>query len=294
MNIPTTSADFEHRAKSASRASAVARLVTLCLLIAGALAFMMPYWVMMVMSFKSPGELVRSEAWSWPEAFTWQNYVEIFTTPQVYFLGFFKNSLIVSSLTVLGVTVSSAIVAYAFARLKFAGRDRLFIVLLSTMMLPYIVTLIPTFVLFANIGWVNSFAPLTVPAFLGGGAYNIFLLRQFFRTLPRELDEAALLDGAGHWSIFTRIVVPLSKPALITVALFTFIYSWRDFLGPLIYLNDPDLHTLELGLQTFRSLNDEKWNLIMAGSVVVSLPLVVIFFVGQRFFVKGIAMTGGK
>jgi multiple sugar transport system permease protein len=263
-------------------------------LIAGAIAFMMPYWVMIVMSFKNPGELARTDAWTWPKEFTWANYTEIFTTPQVYFIGFFKNSLIVSLLTVLGVTVSSAVVAYAFARLKFAGRDRLFVVLLSTMMLPYIVTLIPTFVMFANIGWVNTFAPLTVPAFLGGGAYNIFLLRQFFRTLPRELDEAAFLDGAGHWTIFSRIVAPLSKPALITVALFSFIYTWRDFLGPLIYLNDPDKHTLELGLQTFRSLNDEKWNLIMAGSVVVSLPLVIIFFVGQRFFVKGIAMTGGK
>lgn len=294
MNLPASNRAFEQKTRSAARTSALARAVVFLLLVLGAIAFMMPYWVMMVMSFKTPGDIARTEAWTWPKEFTWDNYLQIFTTPQVEFFGFFKNSIIVSGLTVIGVTISSAIVAYAFARLKFAGRDRLFILLLSTMMLPYIVTLIPTFVMFANLGWVNTFAPLTVPAFLGGGAYNIFLLRQFFRTLPRELDEAALLDGAGHWSIFTRIVAPLSKPALITVALFTFIYSWRDFLGPLIYLNDPDKHTLELGLQTFRSLNDEKWNLIMAGSVVVSLPLVIVFFIGQRFFVKGIAMTGGK
>ncbi|HRK20642.1 MAG TPA: carbohydrate ABC transporter permease [Fimbriimonadaceae bacterium] len=293
--IPQTeAARYERSAKQAARLGLTLKLLVFALLIGGAVSFMMPYWTMLVMAFKSDHEMVRTSVWAWPQEPTWENFQKVLTSPNVDFFLFFKNSLLVTLFSVVGVTGTSAAVAYAFARLRFAGRDRLFLLLLSTMMLPAIVTLIPTFVMFANLGWVNTFLPLTVPAFFGGGAFNIFLLRQFFLTLPRELDEAALLDGASHWTIFSRVVLPLSKPALITVALFCFIGTWRDFFGPLIYLNDPDKQTLELGLQTFRALNDEKWTLIMSGAVLISLPLVVIFFVGQRFFVKGIAMTGGK
>ena len=270
------------------------KVLVLTLLMAGVVLFVLPFWVMLVMSLKSDSEIVKSSAWSWPTDVIWSNFKSVLTSSNVNFLLFFKNSLIVTLTVTTGVVCSSAAVAYAFARLKFAGRDRLFLLLLSTMMLPSIVTMIPSFVMFAKLHWVNTFLPLTVPAFFGGGAFNIFLLRQFYMTIPRELDEAALLDGANHWQIFSRILVPLSKPALATVGIFCLIGSWRDFMGPLLYLNDPDKQTLELGLQTFRALNDERWGLLMAGSVLVSIPLIVIFFVGQRFFVKGITMTGGK
>ncbi|RYG42211.1 carbohydrate ABC transporter permease, partial [bacterium] len=205
-----------------------------------------------------------------------------------------QNTAVVAVLATLGVLFSSSLVAYAFARLNFAGRDRLFLLLLATMMLPGIVTMIPTYVLFAKLGWVNSFKPLVLPAWFGGGAFNIFLLRQFYLGLPRELDEAAFLDGASHWTIFSRIVLPLSGPALATVGIFAFMFNWKDFMGPLLYLNDPDLMTNEIGLSTYNAIQASKWHLIAAGSVMVMLPIIVIFFLGQRYFVKGLAMTGGK
>jgi multiple sugar transport system permease protein len=166
--------------------------------------------------------------------------------------------------------------------------------MLSTMMLPAIITIIPSYLLFARLHWVNTFLPLIVPAWFGGGAFNIFLLRQFFLSIPRELDEAALLDGASHFTIWRKIIMPLSKTALATVGVFAFIYNWRDFLGPLIYLNDTSKQTLELGLSTYNSIQQEKYHLLMAGSVLVMLPLVILFLVGQRYFVKGIVMSGIK
>jgi multiple sugar transport system permease protein len=186
------------------------------------------------------------------------------------------------------------VVAYGFARLEFAGKDRLFLVLLATMMLPGIVTMIPTYVMYAKAGWVDTWLPLTVPAWFGGGAFNIFLLRQFFLTVPRDMDEAALLDGASHWTIFSRIMVPLSGPALATVGIFTFIGSWRDFMGPLLYLNDTKKMTLEVGLQAYNSFQSENFSLLMAASTLVMIPILIIFFVGQKWFVKGIVMTGIK
>lgn len=294
MNTANTAERFDRAAKRSTRVGIVIRTVVLIILFLGAVSFMVPFWVMLVMSFKSPGEIVVSSAWSWPKEFTWDNFRQVLTSPNVNFLLFFRNSLFVTTCVTVGVTGSSAVVAYAFARLRFAGRDSLFLILLSTMMLPGVVTMIPSYVMFAKLHWVNTFLPLTVPAFFGGGAFNIFLLRQFYMGIPRELDEAALLDGATHWHIFSRVILPLSGPALATVAVFCVIGTWRDFMGPLIYLNDPDLQTLEMGLQTFRALNDERWNLLMSGSVLVSIPLIVIFFLGQRFFVKGIQMTGGK
>jgi multiple sugar transport system permease protein len=148
--------------------------------------------------------------------------------------------------------------------------------------------------LFKELHWVNTFLPLIVPAWFGGGAFNIFLLRQFFMTIPRDLDEAALLDGASHFKIWWRIIMPLSRPALVTVCLFSFVGAWRDFMGPLIYLNSVEKQTLELGLSTYNSLRAQEWHLIMAGSVLVTIPLIILFFIGQRYFVKGIAMTGIK
>lgn len=270
------------------------RIVVGLLLAAGSLLFLLPFYTSIVMSLKTPEELATTSVWSWPQSVTWGNYHEVLTNPNVNFLRLFWNTVVVAMLATTGVILSSSLVAYAFAKMKFMGRDRLFVVLLSTMMLPAIVTMIPTYFLFKELRWINTILPLTVPAFFGGGAFNIFLLRQFFMGIPAELDEAAKIEGAGHWTIFSRVVMPLSGSALATVGIFCFIYNWRDFMGPLIYLNEPEKQTLELGLATYNSLRAEQWHLLMAGSVMVTLPLIVLFMFGQRYFVKGMAMTGFK
>ncbi|MBL8049377.1 MAG: carbohydrate ABC transporter permease [Chthonomonas sp.] len=268
-------------------------LVTI-LLIVGSLIFLLPFYVSLAMSLKTPQELATTPAWSWPQQVTWANYHEVLSNPNVKFAKLFSNTVIIATVATFGVILSASLVAYAFAKMKFAGRDRLFVVLLSTMMLPAIVTTIPTYYLFKELRWVNTILPLTVPAFFGGGAFNIFLLRQFFMGIPKELDEAAKMEGASHWTIYARIILPLSSSALATVGIFCFIYNWRDFMGPLIYLNDPDKQTLELGLATYNSLRAEQWHLLMAGSVLVTIPLILIFLAGQRYFVKGLALTGFK
>lgn len=286
----------EHARKSAKRAAVTdktSKLVVFVTLILGAVVFMLPFYVMICMAFKSQNEVATTSMWALPKAWGMQNFVDVWTNPNVSFLLFLTNTSIITFTATFGVLISSAVVAYAFARLDFAGRDRLFLVLLATMMLPGVVTMIPTYVMYAKLHWVNTFLPLTVPAFFGS-AFFIFLLRQFFMSIPRELDEAAVLDGAGHWTIFSRIIVPNSGAALATVGMFTFMGTWKDFMGPLLYLNDPDKQTLEVGLRTFAALRAEKWHLLMTASLIVVIPLIVIFFIGQRYFVKGIVMTGGK
>lgn len=270
------------------------KIVVALLLASGSIVFLLPFYTSLSMSLKTPEELATTSAWSWPQQPTWSNYSEVLTNPNVNFLQLFLNTVIIAGLATIGVIASSSLVAYAFAKMKFMGRDRLFVILLSTMMLPAIVTMIPTYFLFKELRWINTILPLTVPAFFGGGAFNIFLLRQFFLGIPKELDEAAKIEGAGHWTIYSRIVMPLSGSALATVGIFCFIYNWRDFMGPLIYLNEPEKQTLELGLATYNSLRAEQWHLLMAGSVLVTLPLIVMFLFGQRYFVKGMALSGLK
>jgi len=272
----------------------ILKIASVVLLTTGSILFLVPFFTAASMSLKSEAELNTTPAWTLPQHPTLDNFKEVLSNPNVSFVQCFWNTTTIAVLSTLGVIVSSSLVAYAFARLKFRGRDRLFIVMLSTMMLPGIVTMIPSYLLFAQLRWVNTFLPLIVPAWMGGGAFNIFLLRQFFMSVPRELDEAALIDGASHFTIWRKIIMPLSKTALATVGLFSFIYNWRDFLGPLLYLNDPAKQTLELGLQTFNSAQQQKYHLLMAGSMLVMLPLILIFFLGQRFFVKGIVMSGIK
>lgn len=272
----------------------VGRAFIVFLLISGCILFLLPFYTSLSMSLKTPAELSTSSAWAWPTNPTWANYGEVLTNPNVNFLRLFWNTVVIASLATLGVIVSSSLVAYAFAKMSFPGRDRLFVVVLSTMMLPGIVTMIPTYLLYKELHWINTALPLIVPAFFGGGAFNIFLLRQFFMGIPKELDEAAKIEGAGHWTIYSCVVMPLSGSALATVGIFCFIYNWRDFMGPLIYLNDPEKQTLELGLATYNSLRAEQWHLLAAGSVLVTLPLVFLFLMGQRYFVKGMALSGLK
>jgi multiple sugar transport system permease protein len=211
----------------------------------------------------------------------------------INFFTYVKNSLTISFFSILGTLISCTTAAYAFARIKWPGRDIMFLLVLSTMMLPFQVTMIPLYVLFSNIHWTNTFLPLTVPAFFGN-AFMIFLLRQFFLTIPEEMCDAARVDGASDWTIFTNIVLPLSKPVLATVIIFTFLGTWNDFLGPLLYLTDPKLFTMAIGLQDFQGRHNVAWNLLMAASVMFTLPIIVAFFFAQRTFIEGVKLTGLK
>jgi multiple sugar transport system permease protein len=227
-----------------------------------------------------------------PRPWRLQNYPEALTT--IPFLLYFRNTMTILIPSVLGTVVTAALAAYGFSRLRWPGRDVVFNILLTTLMLPYAVTLIPTFLLWARLDLINTFWPLIIPHWFGGGIFSIFLLRQFFNTLPKELDEAALIDGANPLQILWNIIVPLSRPALIAVGIFAALASWNDFLGPLIYLNDSRKFTLALGLAEFTGLYSSQWHLLMAASTVVILPVIVLFFFAQRYFIEGIALTGSK
>jgi multiple sugar transport system permease protein len=236
----------------------------------------------------------------WPSPIQWRNYIDIFHLEKADFLLWTRNTLVIAVLAVSGTTISSALVAYGFARLRFRGRNMLFVVMLSTMMLPFPVTMVSLFALFRWLGdhtgmvWIGSFKPLWVPAWFGS-AFNIFLLRQFFTTIPNELSESARLDGCSEFGIFWRIILPLARPALIVVALFAFMATWNDFLGPLVYLQRPEQFTLALGLQNYQSqAGGTPWHLLMGASVLVILPAIVLFFLAQKSFIEGIATTGMK
>jgi multiple sugar transport system permease protein len=206
---------------------------------------------------------------------------------------YIRNTAMLCGLTVIGAVLSSAVVAYGFARLKFVGRDALFLLMIATMAVPGQVTMVPVFAMYRWLGWYGTYLPLVVPSFFGVPFY-IFLLTQFYRTLPDEMAEAARLDGASEGSIFRRVVLPLSKPALATCALFQFIGTWNDFLGPLLYLNDPQKYTVAYGLQQFMSKTGGQWTLLMAASTLFALPVIVLFFFAQKTFIQGIATTGGR
>jgi multiple sugar transport system permease protein len=227
-----------------------------------------------------------------PHPVMWDNYVKIFT--ELPFFTFTLNSVLITVLNTVGVVLSSALVAFGFARLRAPGRNFLFIVVISTIMLPSQVILVPTFILFKYLGWLNTILPLVVPAYFGGGAFNIFLLRQFFTTIPYEYDEAAIMDGAGWFTIFWRIILPMAKPALATVAVLNVVAVWTDFFGPLIYLNDLDKMTLAVGLAFLRGQHSAVLTLLMAGSMYSTLPMLIIFFLAQRYFVEGIQLSGLK
>lgn len=235
----------------------------------------------------------------WPEeveiqqqiGFHWQSYPRAFQTMDFWLN--LRNTLFICVSTVIATLISCSLVAYSFSRIDWPGRDALFILVLATMMLPYEVTLIPLFVLYKWLGWTGSFKPLIIPAFFGTPFY-IFLLRQFFMGIPRDLSAAARIDGCSEFGIFLHVILPLSKPALATTALFMFIFQWSDFLNPLIYLQDDRQYTLAIALQQFQSNHESEWGPLMAMSTVITLPIVVLFFLTQRTFIQGITMTGLK
>jgi multiple sugar transport system permease protein len=253
--------------------------------------YLLPLLWMIATSLKTGPQAITSPPTLVPSPFVWENYPKALT--QINFPLALRNSLLYAVPAVIGSVLSCSVVAYGFARINWPGRDILFVVLLATMMLPGQVTFIPLYVIYAKLGWVGTFLPLVVPTFLGN-PFFIFLLRQFFRGIPEELSSAARIDGASELQILLRIILPLSVPALITVALFTFIDKWGDFFGPIIYLNNPDLYPLSVAIQTFQSAHKTDWPLSMAASVVISAPLVVLYFLAQRKFIEGITLTGIK
>jgi ABC-type glycerol-3-phosphate transport system permease component len=277
------------RTKSAS--SLIGKVLSYTLLIAGSILVLIPvFW--MVSSALKPNYQIFVFPPKWiPDPIQWDNFVKAMTA--LPFGTYFQNTMIIEVGTIVGTVLSCSIVAYGFARLNAPGRNFWFVILLSTMMLPGVVTMIPVYLIFRQLGWVNTFLPMIVPNWFGS-AFYIFLMRQFFMTIPRDFEEAARIDGANTWQILTRIVIPLSKPALATVTIFTFMGVWNDFMGPLIYLNKPETYTLALGLNFFKGQYTSDWNMLMAASLVMMLPLVLLFFVAQKAFIEGITLTGVK
>jgi multiple sugar transport system permease protein len=286
----------ERRARGAigsnRRAKRLRRLLVWCGLCGGAFVMTLPFLWMLSTSLK-----LESQIWLFPPQWIpnpvrWQNYVEALTI--LPFGRYTLNTLLITVLTTTGVLLSSSLCAYGFARMQFPGRDLIFMVVLSAIMIPYAVLLIPQYIMFRTLGWLDSYLPLWVPPWFGGGAFNIFLLRQFFRTIPTELSDAAHIDGASELGIYWRIILPLAAPALATVAIFTVLNTWNDFLAPLVYISSQDKFTLALGLAQFRGLMSTQWHYLMAASTAVILPPLALFLVAQRYFIQGIALTGLK
>ena len=271
---------------------ALVRVLLYLIVIAGAVVTLTPLVWLISSSFKDTGRIFVYPPEFIPDPWRPVNYKKVFE--EVQFLRYFWNTTVVTILATLGQVISASLVAFGFARTRFPGRNVLFLVLLSTVMIPYHVTLIPTFVLFRQLGWLDTFLPLIVPSWLGGSPFYIFLLRQFYMRLSLELDDAARIDGAGWWRIYKDVVLPQSKPALGVVAIFAFLVHWNDFLGPLIYLSSEENYTLALGINLFRQFNTTQWNLLMAASVMMTLPCIALYFVAQRYFVQGVVFTGIK
>ena len=269
----------------------VARVAIHLILYTGMVAVLFPFFWMLSTSLK-PRHQVFVYPIRWiPNPPRWENYVEALTIRP--FGAFFLNSAIIAISATLGTLISSSLVAFAFARLRWPERDWLFLVVLATMMMPFHVRLVPNFVLFRYLGWINTFKPLILP-FFTGVSFHIFLLRQFFMTIPLEMDDAAKIDGCSLFGIYSRILLPLSKPALGMVAVFSFQGRWRDFMSPLIYVNTMDKYTVAMGLNLFRGEFGTDWHWLMAVSLAAMLPVLVLFFFAQRHFIQGVVFTGLK
>ncbi len=260
------------------------------LLIAIGIVLLAPLAWLVSTSLKSPGAIfVMPPRWI-PNPIRWENYPEALEAQP--FVRFFLNTLTVTVLATIGTLLTASMAAFAFARLRFPLRAFWFALVVSTLMLPSIVTMIPTFILFRYLKWIDTFMPLIVPFWFGGGAFNIFLLRQFFMTIPLELDEAARMDGASSYRIYAQIILPLAKPALATVTIFSIIAHWNEFVMPLIYLHSTDKWTMAIGLQGFSGLYATQWHWLMAASTMMVLPLILLFFSAQRYYLEGIQMSG--
>ena len=271
------------------------RILILAALVAGALAFLLPFFWLLSTSLKTLPEVFKLPPSFLPVSPQWTNYLEVFT--RIPLARYFGNSSLVTLSTTLGMTVSTAMAAYSVTKIEWRGKRILFPLMMSTLLLPVQVALIPVYIVFKGLHLTGTFAPLILPAFLGGGiggGYYIFLLRQFFLGVPSSLLESARVDGAGEGRIFLTIMAPLCQPVLLTVAIFTFLNTWSDFLTPMIYLTKQNMYTLSLGLQSFLGEHHVEWNLLMAASAVFTLPTIVIFFFAQKYFIEGVKTYGLK
>ena len=280
----------EDMQKRKGRAELVKKIFLYFLLSVLGFTFLLPFVWMLSTSLKEPGQVfVFPPQWI-PNPVVFKNYVDAWNA--VPFGRFFINSIIVAVCITTGQVFTSALAAYSFARLKFPGRDKLFMGYLATMMIPGQVTMIPVFIIIKKLGWIDTYYALILPGLFT--AYGTFMLRQFFLTIPKDLEEAAIIDGCGRFGIFWRIVLPLAKPALATLATFTFLGSWNEFMWPLIVTNSMEMKTLPVGLASFQGLYTTDWTLLMAASMIVLAPVIVVYIFNQRFFTKGIVMTGMK
>ena len=271
--------------------SLMQRVITHAVLVILSVIFIIPFFWMVTGSLKTDSQLDAFPIVWFPDTITLQNY--IYGLQVVPFAQYVGNTLLICLFSVIGAVFSSAFVAYGISRINWPLRMPLFVIILATTMIPFYVTVVPLFTLFRSMGWANTYLPLILPHFFGA-PFFIFLLRQFFLTIPRELSDAAKVDGANELSIFFRIILPLAKPALATVALFQFLNSWSDFLGPLIYLSDPGKYTVSLGLTFFQGQYSTEYGALMAASTVMLIPVIILFFFAQRTFIQGITLTGVK
>lgn len=276
--------------KSRKRQQKLNKLMAYILLVGVSIILLAPLFWMVFTSLKPMEEIVQFPPSFFPETFQWSNYAE--TIEAFPFFKYARNTLLITFFVVLGNVVSNSFIAYGFAKISFPGKNFLFSLVLATMMIPGFVTMIPQYILFTKIGWVGTYLPLIVPSFFGS-AFNIFLMRQFYLSINNELIEAAQIDGANHLFIWSRLMVPLTKPALITIGITSFNGAWNDFLGPLLYIHDEEMYTLQIGLQTFQNQSTTQWNYLMAGATLVMIPTVLLFFFAQKYFIQGMDLTGG-
>ncbi|NLN74940.1 MAG: carbohydrate ABC transporter permease [Armatimonadetes bacterium] len=267
------------------------RAIAYTTLIVGSMISLIPFLWMLGTSFKDPANVFADPIQIWPKPWLWSNYAKAFS--KLPFAQYTFNTCLITAISMFGQMLSCALVAFGFARMRFPGRNVLFVTLLATMMLPAQVTMIPVFKIWSTLGFYDTFVPLTLPSFFGS-AFFIFLLRQYYMTVPHEMDEAARIDGASTMQVFYKVLLPQIKPALATLAIFSFMNNWNDFLGPLIYLSSPAKRTLALGLYAFQGQYATDWNYLMAASAVVMMPLLILFFCGQKYFIQGVVISGVK
>lgn len=272
------------------RRPAPRRLVLYVLLAVALVVALFPGYWMLVTALTQEGKEFSYPPAIWPEPIAWENFRIALT--EWPFDTYFMNSFLIAGLGTLGALLTEAMAGYAFARLRFPGRDLWFSICLATLMLPFVVTMIPRFVIFSQLGLVDTIWPLIIPYWFGGSAFGVFLFRQFFRTIPFDLDEAATLDGASHPRIWWSIILPQSRAIFVTLALLHFVWFWNDFMGPLIYLHSDEVKTLPLGLLNFKGQYTQDWNLMMASALAMTLPILILILLGQRYFQKGMAFTG--
>ena len=277
--------------KAARRKRLFASVAAHSLAIAVSVLFLTPVVFITLTALMTKGQALTTHLW--PHPFVWSNFKTAFSYQPLW--RYTYNTVLYAVLATIGTVLSSIPVAYALARMNWRGRRVVFLLVISTLMLPSQVTIVPLYTIFSRLHWIGSLKPLIVPAFFGD-AFTIFLLRQFFMTIPEDLSDAARVDGASEWQILRKIVVPLAKPAIMAVALFQFLYAWNDFFGPLLYTgNNPKIWTLSVSLSEFTGLQRSVlWNLQMAASLIFTLPVIVLFFFTQRYFVEGVTLTGVK